>query len=42
MRARILTPALAAALLFGFGFECISSQDRRNAVMRRVLRHMLD
>jgi len=30
------------SLLFGFGFEGISSQSSRNAVMRRVLQHLLD
>ncbi len=37
--AAISTPD---SLLFGFGFEGISTQDARNAVMRRALRHLLD
>jgi hypothetical protein len=37
--ATISTPD---SLLFGFGFEGISSQDSRNAVMGRVLGHLLD
>ena len=37
--ATISTPD---SLLFGFGFEGISTQESRNAVMRRALRHLLD
>ena len=37
--ATISTPD---SLLFGFGFEGISTQDSRNAVMGRVLGHLLD
>ena len=37
--ATISTPD---SLLFGFGLEGISSEQSRNAVMRRVLRHLLD
>ena len=37
--AAISTPD---SLLFGFGFEAISSEESRNAVMRRALRHLLD
>ena len=37
--ASISTPD---SLLFGFGFEGISTQSSRNAVMRRVLQHLLD
>jgi hypothetical protein len=35
--AAISTPD---SLLFGFGFEGIATQEQRNAVMRRVLRHL--
>jgi Zinc carboxypeptidase len=37
--ATISTPD---SLLFGFGFEGISTESSRNAVMRRALRHLLD
>ena len=37
--ATISTPD---SLLFGFGFEGIATETERNAVMRRVLRHLLD
>ena len=37
--AAISTPD---SLLFGFGFEGIATQAERNAVMGRILRHLLD
>ena len=37
--ATISTPD---SLLFGFGFEGIATQQERNAVMKRSLRHLFD